>query len=258
MSERPKEDVIERVRKLLSKTEAKGCTQAEAEAAFQAASRIMAEHNLDMAEVEDRGNPAVESWIESDAHETGRWTLESNLAYGIVHEFFFIEGFFVGKWVNSKHRKVLRFFGRPENVQTATWAFNALHDAFDRLFNEYRSKTGCPASDRRIFVAGVANGFTQKMHDERRAMEIERDLLRRRPSGSTALAVRGVGEQTLQAYREHHGGMFKKNGARRRGNTTFAVLTGSQSALQAGYDAGRSLSLNRALSGSQQKGLTGS
>ena len=112
MSERPKEDVIERVRKLLSKTEAKGCTQSEAEAAFQAASRIMAEHNLDMAEVEDRGNPAAVSWIESDAHETGRWTLESNLAYGIVHQFFFVEGFFVGKWVNSKHRKVLRFFGQ--------------------------------------------------------------------------------------------------------------------------------------------------
>ena len=142
--ENAKSNVIERVRKILAKTEDSGCSPAEAERAFAIASRIMAEHNLDMSEVEQKEDGS-QSWTEDDVFETGRWTLEDNLAYGIVQRHFFVEGFFGCSHAGGTRRKVLRFFGQPQNVEAAKWAFNSLHEAFDRLFGEYRRKTGAPA-----------------------------------------------------------------------------------------------------------------
>ncbi|WP_158633763.1 DUF2786 domain-containing protein [Tautonia sociabilis] len=262
MSERPKEDVIDRVRRLLAKTEENGCTRAEAESAFRMASRIMAEHNIAMAEVEARdGRPDDISWLEDDVIDTGRWSLEMNLAYGIVREFFFVEGFFVRRtaWAGEPARgrgearrgqtprKVLRFFGTATNVEAARFTFTALIDAFDRLFAEHRRASGCAASERRLFVSGVAQGFAEKMRDERRAMEIERDLAAGRASGSTAIVLASVQERTVRAYKEAHPDMKKSR-------TTFAAPRRSQSSLDAGYAAGRSLSLNRALGGGSAKG----
>ena len=254
MNERPIDNVIDRVRKLLAKTAAKGCTRAEAEAAFQAASRIMAEYNLDLAEVAVEDNTTDNAWTEEEVYQTGRWTLEIQLAVEIVMEFFFVEALVVTDWnVGGRRRKVLRFFGRPENVQTATRAFDALIYAFDSLFREYRRRTRRPASDRRTFVAGVASGFTQKLQDELDAMEIERDLQQGKSSGSTALAIQSVAEQTRQALREHHGDTFNENGEPRGRRSSFAALTGSSFTFEAGQYAGRSLDLSLAPSGSRHK-----
>jgi hypothetical protein len=250
--------IIERVRKILAKTENAGCTPEESEKAFGLASRIMAEHNLDMSEVEQKGD-GEQSWLDEEAYVTGKWTLEGNLAYGIVCRHFFVEGYFTYRWVNSKQKKVLMFFGRPDNAATAKWAFNALIEAFDRLFGEYRPRTGAPASDRRIFISGVASGFSQKIEDERKAMDVERDLVQGRTSGSTALALTGIREQTATAFKEAHAHFYKKDGTvKRSGSSRFTDVTGSASAFAAGQQAGRSLNLNRAIGGSQRRGLAGS
>jgi hypothetical protein len=260
MSERPKADVIERVRKILAKTEQAGCTPEEAEAAFQMASRIMAEHNLDMAEIESKegGEP---SWLEEEIQQTGRWSLEQNLAYSIAKQFFFVEGFFTYRVVRAADAhavryKVLRFFGTPENLAAARWVYTALLEAFDRLFHEYRQRTGALASDRRLFIAGVADGFEAKLTDERKAVEIERDLLQGRRRGGTEIMLRSIMDQTTEAYRKAHPPAKKK--AR---DIRFTKVTGDQSALEAGYHAGRNLNLNRAIGQSngipQHKGLPG-
>lgn len=264
MSERPREGVIERIRGLLSKTEENGCSQAEAETAFKLASRIMAEHNIEMAEIEaGEGVPDDISWLEDDVADMARWSLEQNLAYGIVKEFFFIEGFFtrrmvdVGKptyhggkaYYEQKPRKSLRFFGTATNVEAAKFTFVALIDAFGRLFEEYRRRSGCAPSERRLFIAGVAQGFSEKMRDERRAMEIERDITRGKASGSTAIVLAGVQERTVRAYKEAHPDM-------RKSRASFSAPKGSQSSLDAGYAAGRSLSLNRALGGESARSNT--
>ena len=175
-----------------------------------------------------------------------------------MSRYFFVEGFFAGKWANGKHRKVLRFFGQPHNVATARWAFSALQEAFDRLFNEWRRRTGGPASDRRIFISGVASGFAEKMGEERKAMEIERDLVRGKTSGSTALAVINIAEQTRLAYRAAHASFFREDGKQKGSKIKFNAVTGSNSALAAGYQAGRNLNLNRQLGGSKMRSLTGS
>lgn len=72
MSERPNADVIDKIRKILKKTEEAGCTQQEAENAFKLASRLIAEHNLSMAEIEKEDGQADDiSWLEDDALEHG-------------------------------------------------------------------------------------------------------------------------------------------------------------------------------------------
>ena len=74
--EQAKSALIEKVRKILAKTEDSGCSAAESERAFAIASRIMAEHNLDMSEVEQKEDGS-QSWTEDDVFETGRWTVET-------------------------------------------------------------------------------------------------------------------------------------------------------------------------------------
>lgn len=264
MSERrPKADVIEKLRAILKKTEERGATPAEAETAFRMASRLMAEHNIEMAELDGTEGPDDISWLEDDVADFGKWSLAQNLAYGICREFFFVEGYTTWKHVpvgkptefqgktyrETKARKFLRFFGTAANVEAAKFTFTALLDAFDRLFVEYRAKTGCPAAERRLFISGVAKGFREKMKEEREATEIERDVVQGRASGSTALVLVSVAERTKAAYKEAHPKMGKSR-------TVIAEPTGSRSSLEAGYRAGRSLSLRRAV-GSSQKGLPG-
>ena len=153
--------MIERVRKILAKTEDRVAAPAEAELLSRRRAASWRSTTW-TCPTSSRRKTASQSWTEDDIFETGKWTLEDNLAYGIVSRYFFVEGFFAGKWANGKHRKVLRFFGAPHNVATAKWAFTALHEAFDRLLMSGAGRTGGPASDRRIFISGVASGFARR------------------------------------------------------------------------------------------------
>ena len=247
-NERPNELWVAKIRKILTKTEDAGCTQEEAEAAFALATRLMAEHNLEMSDVEVNDDAPKVEWSEADIFTCARWSYENNLAYGIVKEYAFVEGYFGWSYANGKARKVLRFFGKKDNVATAQFMFNALLAAYDRLWITYRYLTGRPATDRRIYVAGIAMGFRDKLRDERKAMEIERDILKGKNSGSTALALVSVSEETTQKYKQAHPECKDKRGH-------YAGLRGTDGTLNDGYKAGRSLNLNRAIGGAGMKRL---
>jgi len=234
--ERPKADVIEKVRKILERTERNNCTSSEAETAFAMASRMMAEHNLSMDEVKSASGG--DDWVERGVFETGKWSLENNLVYGIVKEFFFVEGLFTQPNIG---KKTLMFFGKDSNVQVAKWTWNALHAAFDRLWTNYKIINGRPAAERRLYVAGLAKGFTEKLRDEREVIEIERDIMSG-SSGGTALALVNVNKETRIAFRKQYPTTSKSK-------SHFSAVEGDKSTLQAGYEAGKSLNLNRAIGG---------
>jgi hypothetical protein len=247
MESRPDSTVIERVRKILKRTEQAGCTQAESEQAFQVASRLMAEHNLDMATIDVADSGPESQWEESEVAESQRWTLEDNLACGIVKNYFFVEPYL--KQVGKGGPKTLIFFGRAENIQAATFVFDALHRAFDRLFMHYRIVNDRPASERRMFIAGVCAGFTRKLKDERAALEIERDCIHGTDNG-TAIMLASVSELTKQKFDDAHGALLKS--AKKR----FAPLAGDRSALEAGIEAGRKLNLSRKIGGVKPKSIS--
>ena len=98
-----------------------------------------------------------------------------------------------------------------------------------------------------MYVAGVAEGFRRKLEEERQAMEIERDLTKG-TSGGTALALRGVADETLAQYKKAHPEIANKHSRAR-----FAELAGSKGTLAAGVEAGRRLNLNKAVGGKGQK-----
>jgi hypothetical protein len=250
-------DVIERVRKILKRTEENGCTEVEAQNAFKLASHLMAEHNLTMTDVESRGQDDGEEigWFEEEAHDLGgRWTLEDSYACSLVMKFFFVEGYIRTRRLDGKTDKRLILFGKPSNVEVAKWAFGALIDAFDRLFREYRKRTRAPASERRIFVTGIARGFGDKLREERKALEIQRDMERRAEgktsAAGTALVLARIHEKTRAAFFEAHPEMT-------RGRSNFSAVRGTQGALEAGYNAGRSLNLARPIDGKGRKALNG-
>lgn len=235
--------ILAQIRKILLRTEAGGCTPAEAEAAFAMASRKLAEHNLTMEDVSVKGGKD-ESWAEEGLLETGRWSLEDNLCYAILKQYYFVEGFF--NRVPGSSRKVFMIFGKPDNVATGRHVWNALHASFDRCWITYKIINKRPAGEKRLFVCGMAKGFTEKLRDEREAQVIERDLM----SGTkgTALALTSIADKTLAAYKAAHPLHKDSSG-------TMANAKGDQSTLQAGYKAGRNLSLNRAVGANGRKAI---
>ncbi len=251
-SERPSDAWIAKIRKIFAKTETAGCTKDESEAAFALATRLLAEHNLEMSDIEAKDAPVAE-WDESEIFATGKWSREHNLAYNIVREFCFIEGFYNHRYEidakgRQKHKKVLTFFGKKENVETARFMFGALLASYDRLWITYRYLMDAPASDRRAYVVGVATGFSTKLREERKVMEAERDLMKSKTSGSTALALVTVSQETNAKYKEK----YPKHKSSRSG---FAELRGGQDAFDSGCKAGRALNLNRAIGGAGRKRL---
>lgn len=247
--------LIEKIKKLLQKTESRGATQAEAAAAFALASKLLAEHNLDLADLET--DAPAEDWTEDAALDTGRWLYEHNLAYGIVKNFYFVEGFFAWtrEGATKQAKKRLMLFGKKSNVETAKFVLNSLIAAFDRLWVDYRAHYNRPASERKLFAGGVAQGFADKLDRERREMEIERDVVQGRRSGSTALALVGVREQTLQAYRDAHPTFFRENGDAKGSKTTFTVRDGAADTHRAGYEAGSRLQINRGVGQERRKAI---
>lgn len=236
MTERPNASLVERLRKLLTKRTEAGCTAAEAESAFAMASRMMAQHNLSMDDVKAASGETCESFMDEPIIETGRWSLEDNLTYGIIKEFFFVEGFF------TRHfgTKVFTLFGTASNVATGKFVWNCLQAAFNRHWMIYKITNRVAASERRMFVTGMAGGFSAKMRDERKAMEMERDIVRG-SSGGTGLALRNIDAEIKKKLHEVHPELSKTG-------VHASVAKGSQSSLDAGYAAGKRLNLNRGVS----------
>jgi hypothetical protein len=237
MSSSVNADLVEKVRKILARTEDKGCTTAEAEQAYKLASRLMAEHNISMADVEVSGE---DEWGESPIlFEGARLNVEVDYAVQIACNYFFVKALLSPSWKNGKRGKKLMFFGKTENVAIASHIFTSMRNAFDRLWTDYRSRTGSPAADRRLYVEGIYDGFSGKLAAERRAMNVDRDLATGE-SGGTALALRNIEKATIAKLEEIHQGKIKK-----MRQPDFAVAFGSNETYEDGKAAGQSLNLDR-------------
>jgi hypothetical protein len=240
---RPKNDVIERVRKLLEMQSGRGCTEAEAATAYRMASRLMAEYNLDMSEIENTSES--DDWVTEPADgQSGKYIrMEWKMAANICQSFFFVKGIFIRNRVSGG--MVTHFFGRPANVETARFVYVSLLSAAETLWDRYRVRVGCPGSERRTFVAGLMAGFTQKLKQERRTIETERDLLRDGESapGSTGTALATIDDRTDLAFKKAHTNTKK--------GSAYRNPSGDRDTFDASHRAGRNLNLNRPIGGNR-------
>ena len=239
-------EFLARVQKILSKTRAAGCTPHEAEAAYAMVSRPRTARNLSMDDVKS-GLKGPDEWVDEEVGRVTKWSMSNNFAYNIIRDFFFVECHF------SRHgaERAFFIFGRPENVATARHVFTSLMRAFHDQFEDYKRRTGCAQSDRRAFEVGLAKGFRDKLEEDRRVDEMERDLLNGNSAKSTALALVSIKEKTLQSFADI---VYKGKKPASKSFRTSAV-GGTQSAVDAGYKAGRSLNLDRAIGGRKRKAI---
>jgi hypothetical protein len=242
--------VMSKIQKLLSRTAQTGCTQEEAATAFSMAQRLMTEANITMEEV--RGSDAAggdNDWKDEviGTMGAGDWTRQQDLGAAIVRDFFFVQVLRNTRCDNDGNRvHDFHIFGRPSNVETAKFVFTSLMRSFYTLWEDFRINTGAPKSDRAIFMVGVAKGFRDKLTQERKADEAERDILSG-STGGTSIVLASVVAKTIEAFHKAHPNTFQRKSS---------TAKGSQSSFDSGYERGRKLSLHRGVGGKGQGKLS--
>jgi hypothetical protein len=219
--------VLERIAKLLAL--AGSPNEHEAQAAMNAAQRLMLKYNIDEAYRSDRvtsfrhlGNPS------------GRISEAERILATILSEHFFIDAIWVPVWRSLEGRRgsVLEICGRLENLDMAEYVYAFLTRTAERLWNEHKKMHGIRSNQaRRAFLAGVMSGFRSKLehHADENANE----------------GLVWVGDAQVEQY-------FKQRHPRVR--WTRHSSTRGSAAHRDGAEAGRRIVLHRGVS----TGTTGS
>jgi hypothetical protein len=211
------ERVLRRVEKLLAL--AASDNKNEAEAAADAAQRLMLEHNLAAQHrprryvVRPLGKPVTRM----HAHE--------KLLGALLSQHYFVDTIIVRAWCDDalKMGTVLEVAGTPENVEMASWVHAFLLGAAERCFRDEHRQRQLPQRERLPFFAGFMMGVQDKLERESKAKE-ERGLV-------------WVGDADLEHY------AHLRHPRVRRGRIAGAVREGHQ----AGREAGNEVVIGRPL-----------
>lgn len=162
--------VLAKVARLLALAESSSIH--EAEAAMNAAQRLMLKHNLERATLR---NPQSYSY-RFLGKPTGRITEGERLIGAILIEHFFVEAIWVSVYrpLERKRGTVLEVCGSSSNLELASYVHSFLTHAGERLWLEHQRETGISSNrDRRTFIAGVMAGFLAKLNADRAAQQRE-------------------------------------------------------------------------------------
>lgn len=160
--------VLDRVAKLLALAESPNIH--EAQAAASAAQRLMLKHNLDLAEARAKRGYSFRHLGKPTARisEAERWIS------GILRDHFFVEVIWVPAYrpLEGKPGRVLEICGTPANLELASYVYEFLLTAGERLWRAHQKEKGIRQNrDRRAFLAGVMLGFHEKLRKEKKESE---------------------------------------------------------------------------------------
>lgn len=158
--------VLERIAKLLALAESPN--EHEAQAAMNAAQRLMLKHNLDAS----RAQASRGYVFKHLGAPTGRIDEAATLLAAILRDHFFVETITVPVWRTreGKRGSVLEVCGSPENVAMAEYVHSFLNHTADALWTLHKRKHRIRGDrDRRQFRAGVMLGFWEKLKGEARS-----------------------------------------------------------------------------------------
>ena len=155
-------DIIDKLKKILARTEGNGATEAEMNTAMAMAQKLAVAHNIDLASIK------VDEGDEDPAIETDRADLRSNLyrkvkAHHNPIAVLLMECFQV-KFIYLDHRGGAAVVGERVDVQLATYCYHWLDGLFPELYSKYVKKLGLPATPvdrvrRRSFFEGLSAGI---------------------------------------------------------------------------------------------------
>jgi hypothetical protein len=161
---------LERVKKLLAL--GRSPNPHEAEAAMAAAQRLILKYNLEAA----ASAHASHHGFRHLGAPRVRITRAEHSAAVILRDHFFVEVIWVHVWLPLEGRtaKVLEICGTDENLELASYVYDFLLAAADRLWDEYRKRPDVRGrSYRQSFQAGVLGGFWEKLRGEQQVQRQE-------------------------------------------------------------------------------------
>lgn len=222
--------IIEKIKALLAKTTANGCTEAEMFAALDKASAMQDAYDICAEEVEltkdEKAILHADPPDLKDPHKI-KWRLT-----GGVSEFCGVQIF------RSRHETGLKCIGMPSDVQFAMWLLDTLAD---HVFNElYAHLIGClaPQSERRIVIRSFVEACCNRISD--RLLElVERSKAARTSNGRELVVVKNA---AIKAFMKDHG-------IRLCGSGGYSPSTINAAAAAAGRAAGDRASFGRPVSG---------
>ena len=155
--------ILDRIAKLLSLAESSN--EHEAQAAMNAAQRLMLKHNLE----ELTRGPGKACSFRHVGVPTGRVSEAQRVLANILSAHFFVDVIWVPVWrpAEGKRGSVLELCGRPENLELAEYVHSFLLHTAERLWKEHRKAEGIRSNaDRRAYQAGVMTGFRAQLEEQ--------------------------------------------------------------------------------------------
>jgi hypothetical protein len=156
--------VLERIARLLALAESANVH--EAQAAMNAAQRLMLKHNLESVATKRRAGYGFRHL----GTPTGRVGEADRLLGAILGKHFFVEVIWVPVYrpLEGKRGSVLEVCGTPANLEMAAYVHAFLTHAADHAWREHKRARRIRGNrDRRTFLAGVMVGFLEKLNSHR-------------------------------------------------------------------------------------------
>lgn len=139
----------------------------EAENAAALAQRLILKHNIALAELPDRRRYGYRHLGEPK----GRHAEAEHILAAILAEHFFVEAIWVPAYRPrlAKRGNVLEICGTTENLEMAAYVHDYLLQTAERLWRRHKREQGIARDrDRRRFIAGVMEGFFERLASEKR------------------------------------------------------------------------------------------
>ncbi len=156
--------VLERISRLLALAESSNVN--EAQAAMNAAQRLMLKYNL-----ENAATQAPRAYgFRHLGNATGRVSESERLLGSILGKHFFVEVIWVPVYrpLEGKRGSILEVCGTQANLEMAAYVHAFLTHSADHLWREHQKAKRIRSNrDRRTFLAGVMAGFMEKLEQQR-------------------------------------------------------------------------------------------
>lgn len=139
----------------------------EAENAAALAQRLILKHNIALSELPERRRYGYRHL----GQPKGRHAEAEHILAAILAEHFFVEAIWVPAYRprEGKRGNVLEISGTPENLEMAAYVYDFLLQTGERLWRRHKREHDIQRNrDRRRFVAGVMEGFLDRLATEKR------------------------------------------------------------------------------------------
>lgn len=232
-----KEKATDRIRKLLATANNAGATDGERDNAMSFAMKLMAAHNLEMANFTGDQSVPKEKRVKVEYESNpSPWTRRVG---GAIARMFFCEMFYSP--IRGKQKYLFTFVGLESNANTAmemtAWLIKSIARECTKKQKEHKGDHAFSTSFQN--AAGIR--ISQRCWELKNAAEVESQPV----SGSTALALVDVYKQEEEANEEH---IAKVLGIQLKTSKLKGQITNAQGA-SAGRAYGDSVPLNTQLTG---------